>query len=421
MEKSVAHWRAAHPLVFISGSLCLGILIASQFPLPTRIYGETISLIILLSTMFLLVLEEKYKVLDKWSGFFIFMVLLSWGIALFFTSVHFDLFSIPYPIDFIHYLREMMVAKINAVIKNKEANGFAQALLIGIKTDMSKSLVEAYVQMGVIHIIAISGMHLEIIFKNLVFITKWLPRKKIFIYFELLFILGTVWLYTFIAFASPSVVRASLFFTIYFLGDFLNQSKYTLNCIAGGLLILLLFNVNGIHHIGLQLSYAAVIGIHLFYPLISKSMPMDNIILKWCWNNFSVTVAAQITTLPLLLFYFHQTSTIVLVSNFVMVPLSNILLYALVILIVIPMPRLLVFYMGNLIEKYILLINRWIQYFYSHSLQTSIHLKIKEWETIYFYFILFLVYLWLYKIKTKYLLLALSGIALLWLIKLFSS
>jgi competence protein ComEC len=218
---------------------------------------------------------------------------LSWGVSIYIATQEKNLIQLPYPVHLVAYCRNWVIQKINTTILSKEANGFALALLLGVKSDLNKELLQAYTQLGIIHLVAISGMHLEIIFKNLTRITKWMPRKKIYLLLELIVVLAGVWLYTLMAFGSPSIVRASVFFSIYFIGKFLQQSSITLNTIAGGLLILLLFDVKGIENIGLQLSYAAVIGIHLFYPLLNKMLPMDNPVLSFLWSNLCISFAAQ--------------------------------------------------------------------------------------------------------------------------------
>jgi competence protein ComEC len=99
----------------------------------------------------------------------------------------------PNAIDhFISYCRNGLIEKINKTIISKEANGFALALLIGVKMDMNKALVNAYTQLGIIHIIAISGMHLDILFKSLMKITNQFPKKRAFQLLEIIIILMLV-------------------------------------------------------------------------------------------------------------------------------------------------------------------------------------------------------------------------------------
>lgn len=193
-----------------------------------------------------------------------------------------------------------------------------------------------------------------------------------------------------------------------------------LNFIAAGVLTILLFDIKHLHHIGLQLSYAAVIGIRLFHPLFNKMLPMENPILAFLWSNFSVTLSAQLTTFPLLAYQFQQVSTMVLLSNFVMVPLSNVLLYGLAILIVVPNWYGLAGYLGYLIERYILCVNWTIHTVYTKSISKMAFVVFSKYTVMAYYSCLFLLYLWMFYKKVNYLKYAIWLLSLLFIIKLFS-
>jgi competence protein ComEC len=419
MEKSLSHWKAEHPLLFISISIGVGYLIANYFGDHYPSLNYTIAFVIIGISMAALLCLPLLP-LKKWQqGIIILFILVSWGCVIYLTTNKQNLMWFPYPNGIISDTRIWMMQKIDKHIIDKEASGFAKALLIGVKSDIDKNIIKAYTQLGIIHIIAISGMHLDIIFKNLVFVTSHLPRKMFWRFIELAIVLITVWIYTFIAFASPSVVRASIFFSLFFVGTFLNQPKYTLNCIAGGILVILFFDIHSIYHIGLQLSYAAVIGIHLFYPIFNKMLPMDNPILSWMWSNLCITLSAQLTTLPILLYHFHQTSTLVIISNFMMVPLSTLLLYALIGLVIMPNQVGFSLHLGGLIQSYINVLNRLVLYFHQNPIGTPLLIQMSGRMVVGYYFWLLFVYIWLYKRKAKYLFYSLVIITLISLIKLF--
>ena len=239
MEKSLGHWKAEHPLLFIAISISTGYLIANYLGYNNTHLNAPIAFFILGISMGVLCCLPLLP-LNKWQeGVIILLILVSWGSVIYITTHKQNLLWLPYPNEIINHARTWMIQKIDMQIVDKEASGFAKALLIGVKSDIDKDIIKAYTQLGIIHIIAISGMHLDIIFKNLVFITGHLPRKFFWRLLELAIVLISVWIYTFIAFASPSVVRASIFFSLFFMGAFLNQPKYTLNCIAGGILVVL--------------------------------------------------------------------------------------------------------------------------------------------------------------------------------------
>jgi competence protein ComEC len=353
-------------------------------------------------------------------GLALYLILFCWGILLFFLTKEKNLFQIPYPEAFIACCRNAVINKLNAFIPSSQANAFSKSLLLGVKTDANKELLNAYKQLGIIHIVAISGMHLEIIFKNILRFTSWLPRKKLWLIVEFVIVLGSVWTYTLMAFASPSIIRAALFFSIYYIGKCRGASSFTLNVIAGGILIFFLFDAKNIENIGLQLSYAAVIGIHLFYPLLNKMMPMDNPILVFLWSNFCISIAAQITTLPILLYYFHQLASMVLISNFIMVPLSTLLLYALALLVIAPnmlgLPKL----MGQIIEMYIIGLNKAISKLEALPMNRPLYISFGLEQVILFYLAILLMYAWLYTKQVCWLLYLTGLFCSYSILKLFS-
>ena len=419
MEKSPTHFRAAHPLLFISGILLAGIIFAKLFVQELLILRISEATYLLFFSLVLLQFIINHTNTTYIEGLAVYLILFSWGILLFFLTKEKNLFQIPYPEAFITYCRNAVMNKLNVCIPSAEANAFAKSLLLGIKTDANKELLNAYKQLGIIHIVAISGMHLDIIFKNILRITSWLPRKKLLMAVEL--VLGFVWTYTLMAFASPSIVRAAVFFSIYYIGKFRGDSSFTLNVMAGGILIFLLFDIKNVENIGLQLSYAAVLGIHLFYPLLSKMMPMDNPVLVFLWNNLCISIAAQLTTLPILLYYFHQLASMVLISNFIMVPLSTLLLYALALLVITPNIMGFSKLFGQIIEKYIISMNKAISSLEALPMNRPLLISFGLEQVILFYLALLLIYAWLYT-KRSHWLLYLTGLFCCYsIIKLFST
>ncbi len=419
MQNTYQYWRAAHPLVFITLHLLLGIALASILQKPIPFTTPIFSFFTISIELFLMLLCTKLNAPPFVKGVFVFMCLLSWGMMLKWNAIEKSNFELPTSINMrIVYCRNWIIDKLNRNIPSKQANGFAQALLIGVKMDMNKALLNAYTQLGIIHIIAISGMHIDILFKSMSKLLGLLPQKKLFKVFEIVSLLLLVWIYTFIANAGPSIIRASVFFSLFLLGRFFMLSKFTLNSIAGGIFLLLISNVGGIENIGLQLSYAAVIGIHLFYKIIYKSIPIDNPLILFLWSNCCISLAAQITTFPILILHFHQVAAWVLVSNFIMVPLSNIILYGLIILLL--LPSQLAFYWGMIIERYILFFNHLIQNWFIQTKAATIHIAMGPFQVFMYYLMLLYAYLWIYQKKPRYLIVIIGLVVCYNIIKLFS-
>ena len=419
MQKSYTYWRAAHPLVFISSLLLLGVVISNGFA-KLSFFSNPLFLICLLflelAALFTCLQIQNKPVIK---GILVMSCLISWGVMIQWNASSQTHFELPSYINrYIIYCRNGLIDKINKTILPKEANGFALALLIGVKMDMNKALVNAYTQLGIIHIIAISGMHLDILFKSLKRLTSYFPKNRIFNILEIVILLIIVWTYTLMAYASPSIVRASVFFSIYLIGNFNALPSFALNTIAGGILFLILMNVRGVEHIGLQLSYAAVIGIHLFYKILYTSIEIDNPIIQFLWSNCCVSLAAQLTTFPILLLHFHQVASWVLVSNFIMVPLSNLILYGLAIILI--LPKGLAIYVGILVAKYIQFFNHFVQHWFLNTKAGTLQITMNTIQVLGFYLILLLVYLWIYQKKSSYLLAVLGLITSYTVLKLFS-
>jgi competence protein ComEC len=420
MQNTYAYWKAGHPLVFISLHLLIGLLCSSWFGKIQFEYGHIYALFLIGGTLLLLIHFSFLKKQSMAVSFAISIILFCWGIAIQWASPQYSFSKSQLPITYIIDCRNWVIEKINKTLPNKEANGFALAILLGVKMDINQSLINAYTQLGIVHIIAISGMHLDILFKNLAKFTQLLPRNKMFLILELLLLLFSVWTYTLMAFASPSIVRACIFFTIYTIGKFMGLTVFTLNVIGAGILILLFVQPNGIYHIGLQLSYAAVIGIHIFYPLLYQSMTLKNPMIQFLWSNCCVSIAAQLTTLPILALYFHKIAGWVLVSNFIMVPLSNIILYGLALLLLLPNQFSISLFWGQYIQKYIIGFNELVRGWFLYTQAETIQLKMNNTTILVYYLILLCLYLWLYFKNARYLLGILGSCILYYLIKLFS-
>ncbi|MEY4279704.1 MAG: hypothetical protein RL377_1708 [Bacteroidota bacterium] len=419
MQRSIIYWRSAHPLVYILLFLFIGYWLAIE--IGKFVFPVTYIFIYFLSSLLLFLALSKMKYKNAVTGMIISIGIMGWGFAITqFHQMHPTNAQIQNTIPIIRICRNWVIEKINKTILHKSANGFALAILLGVKTEINKPLFEAYKQLGILHIIAISGMHLEILFSNLTRFTKILPGNSFFKIIELTFLLTVVWLYTLMAFASPSIVRASLLFSILTISYAIGRKSFVFNSMATSLCVVFVLNTKGLQSIGLQLSYAAVVGIHLFYKPIYESLKMDNPIVKFIWSNASMSISAMITTTPILIFHFHQIASWVLVSNMIMIPLSNVLLYSLAILLALPLKFGVANWWGAWIEKYINWLNQLVNYGFAKTHAASILIKMSMRQVVLYYSILLCLYLWLYYKKTAWLIGVFGIITGYYIIKLFS-
>jgi competence protein ComEC len=316
--------------------------------------------------------------------------------------------------------RQYFFAKIDHAFVDTESNAFAKSLLFGTKSDMSPTLKTAYQQLGILHIIAISGMHLDVLFKLLEKCTNWLPNKNWARWSKLITLLLIAWSYTLIADAGPSVVRASLFFSILLIGRFFHFNIFSLNTISIGILFVILYNSQIMTGIGLQLSYAAVVGIHFFYKPLLAFVPLDNRLLQAAWSNLAISIAAQLTTLPIILYYFHSSSSLSIIGNFLFVPISSLLLYALLVLMVLPNIDFIHGSIAQGIGWYIKNMNDSIRLLFQYFQIKERFYDLGIAGLSYYYFCLFVCSYWLLNKSPKSILLLLLGTSLYSIIKLFS-
>ena len=208
------------------------------------------------------------------------------------------------------------------------------ALTLGYKREIDPETKRVFSSAGAMHVLAVSGLHVGIIFLILRFILGFLKRSKTG---RILFVAVSItilWAFAFLTGLSPSVSRAATMFTFVVLGNNLNRQTSIYNTLAGSALFLLLVNPNNLFDVGFQLSYSAVFGIVFLQPKLDKLASPPNKLLLFFWRLLTVSIAAQIATLPITLFYFGQFPAYFWVSNlfvipaaFVLIPLGFMLLF----------------------------------------------------------------------------------------------
>jgi competence protein ComEC len=205
--------------------------------------------------------------------------------------------------------------------------GVASALILGYKNNIDAQLKNAYSTAGAMHILAVSGLHVGIIFMIFNYLLQFLEKLKYGIIIKAIIILLLMWSYAFITGLSPSVLRASTMFSFIVLAKAIKRNSNFYNTLAASAFVLLIYNPFYIMDVGFQLSYIAVIGIVIIQPWLSKLYLPKNKIIQYFWDLTTVSVAAQIATFPLGLYYFHQFPNYFFISNLVVIPFAVIILY----------------------------------------------------------------------------------------------
>lgn len=227
---------------------------------------------------------------------------------------------------FLNYLRTSLISVFDRSSLDSEERGIAQALVFGFRDGLERDVKKAYSNTGSIHILAVSGLHVGLIYAMLNALFFFLRRKRWKLLLKFLLVVLFLWLYTFIAGLSPSVLRATIMFTMFQLGQLFSRKSNSYNTLAATAVILMLTDTTSLFDIGFQLSFLAVGGILFFYPYMSKWVKSRYKAVNYVWNMCAVTLAAQLSTFPLCLYYFHQFPNYFLVANLIVVPLSSLVL-----------------------------------------------------------------------------------------------
>ncbi|MBA4168401.1 MAG: ComEC/Rec2 family competence protein [Chitinophagaceae bacterium] len=223
-------------------------------------------------------------------------------------------------------IQKWVTGVLKEFIPGKKEYGLAEALLIGYKDDLDKNLVQSYSNTGVVHVVAISGLHLGLVYALLKYLCIPLGKKSIGRWLSPLVILAGLWLFSLLAGGSPSVLRSAVMFSFIVTGEAINRRTSTFNNLAASAFFLLCYDPYWLWDIGFQLSYAALISIVVFMKPVHDLFVLKNKILDIVWKLNAVTLAAQILTLPICIYYFHQFPTLFMVTNFIAVPLSGLIL-----------------------------------------------------------------------------------------------
>lgn len=208
------------------------------------------------------------------------------------------------------------------------------ALTLGYKDELDAAIKEDFSHSGAMHILAVSGLHVGVIYLILQLIFAQLFKRSKTKGIATVFTICALWLYAFITGLPPSVIRASGMFSLVAIGAVLNRKSQIYNTIAVSAFFILLYNPNLLFDIGFQMSYMAVLSIVYFQPKISALVYVKQKGLKYFTDLLVVSVAAQIGTLPLSLYYFHQFPNYFLLTNIIVIPLASIIIYLAVLFLI---------------------------------------------------------------------------------------
>lgn len=205
--------------------------------------------------------------------------------------------------------------------------GVLAALTIGDKTMLDRDLKRSYSLTGASHILAVSGLHVGVVFFVFVWFLSVVLRGDRFQRLRILLSLLALWGYAFVSGLSPSVVRAAIMLTVASASTLFRRRSKTYNALFASAFMMLVYSPRYLFDVSFQLSYVAVLSILMFQKPLEQMLEPKHPWMGKCWSLLTVSLAAQLGTLPLVLYYFHQASNIFWLSGFVVIPLATVVIY----------------------------------------------------------------------------------------------
>ena len=296
-------------------------------------------------------------------------------------------------------LRERLTNVIAANNAHADTNATAllQAMTLGDKSLISKQMRDAYSTSGAAHILALSGLHIGIIYSLLIFL---LPVRR-FRALSFGIVLVGIWCYVFLVGLPPSAVRAATMISIYCMASVANRSQRSLGALSFAAVVMLIANPLLLYDLGFQMSFLSVLSILIFMKPIYKIMPerLRNFkIVRFLWGMVSISLAAQIGVAPLVMHTFGNFPVYFLATNIVVVPLATIIVYSTLLLFLAspikPLQAAIAWFLFSAAK----VMNGWVSTINSLPLAYINNINISSLQTILIYLLIIVLTLLIYKI-----------------------
>ncbi|MCR5695608.1 MAG: ComEC family competence protein [Marinilabiliaceae bacterium] len=249
---------------------------------------------------------------------------------------------------FIGSIRELVMNQLRRCNITEVNLSFIQALFLGDKSRLDAEVRQAFSDCGTIHVLAVSGLHVGIIYGLLYFIfsrtVARLSRKV-----SIVLILMGLWFYVLLTGCSPSVMRAALMMSAVSVAPLFDRETNVYNSLCIALFFILIVDPNALFSVGLWLSFLAVMGIVSMSPVLKLFYWPQNRVGQFIAGSLYVTLTAQLATLPVILYIFHQFPNYFIVNNLVLVSLAAPILYIVVLTLILSAVPII----GSLLGEYV--------------------------------------------------------------------
>lgn len=316
---------------------------------------------------------------------------------------------IPY---IVNAIRDWTISTLASCGYTRENTGLLLALILGDKSELDYDIRQNFSDCGIVHILAVSGMHVGIIYLFLCFTIK-APLKRYPVVSSIITII-LLWVYAIIAGLAPSIIRATLMMSSYEILKTKTDELRPLSTLYMTLFFILLFTPQNVTSLGLWLSFTAVWGILTFYNHVAYIYRFSFPPFRYIYNSLALSFVAQISTMPILLYTFGTFPNMFLLSNLLTVPLiAPIILGAITALILSPISTIgaeIIAMPVNDLTTFVCHCAKWIASF-EYSLTTDIDFGITD--LIFSMLALYYLSVWLEENKHRYIIMSISAIVLI--------
>ncbi|WP_432672781.1 ComEC/Rec2 family competence protein [Flavobacterium sp. SM2513] len=253
--------------------------------------------------------------------------------------------------------RNRVIENLSKSDFNQKELGVVQALILGQRQDLDPTILQDYQYAGAIHILSVSGLHVGFVLLFLNYLLNFLPNTNRFRVFKVVTIILILWCFALVAGFSPSVVRSVTMFSFVAIGMYMKRKTYVFYTFYCSIFLILLFQPSFLFDVGFQLSYMAVFFILWLQPELVKLLKPKNKITNHLWQVFTITLTAQLGTMPLSLYYFHQFPGLFFVTNLLIMFLMTLIMGVGLLFVLIAFFTKLPAMAADILEKLIWLLN----------------------------------------------------------------
>jgi competence protein ComEC len=241
----------------------------------------------------------------------------------------------------VYAVRTYFLSLIMQTVHGANELAVATAIMLGYRDYISDEVMQAYAGSGVLHVLSVSGLHVAVLYYVLSILLGWMDRKRKLEILKGGIVIVIMLFYAVLTGLSPPVLRSVWMFTMLVIARLLDRDISMYNVLGVTCLVLLIWDPYFIADVGFQLSYIAVVGIVYLYPMIHGLLPTMTFSLKksfgligrvltyfydFVWGLICVSIAAQLATFAISLYYFHTFPNFFLLSNLLVIPMSNFVL-----------------------------------------------------------------------------------------------